>query len=498
MLEPANRNIRELGLDLEISPARSAAAPLDAAYSMSVEIGSNAVDRARSAGARRRDEAIGYVVCWFDQTLEPDEIARNRTGLEAVADQLALAAERAQFADVEEVLDRVDDLLFDLEPSTGHSDEKPEIALGAILSALTKLEYIDVEAAQLLLAENGHMRIFASTQPEHVGVLVAFDSVSGLALRDRKTIHVADVLQEDKYRGMLGPDIRSELAVPIIIANRPIGVVNVESARPDYFHGSRRTLIERFTKKVSLAVGFAKLRNDVIAMGEQARASAVLAAVGDSTANVIHQLNNSIGAIEYWVGTLEDEIATDSIPIAAKAIQEIRRATTDASNLPDYLRTKITADEDIDIRQLIDQQIGRLVPEGITTDTSRVVDDLPLIVSYSLDLVLENILANAVDAMEGHGKLTVEAATFGDVSGLPSHVLVVIRDTGRGMSPDEVRSVFEPGFTTKLQREHSGLGFGMWWVRTFVKRSGGEIDISSNPGVGTTVTILLPTVSLSR
>ncbi|OQP86928.1 hybrid sensor histidine kinase/response regulator [Rhizobium rhizosphaerae] len=110
-----------------------------------------------------------------------------------------------------------------------------------------------------------------------------------------------------------------------------------------------------------------------------------------------------------------------------------------------------------------------------------------------------NLAINARDAMEGHGKLTIEvgnaflddryARIQGDVEP-GQYVCLSVSDTGSGMTPEVLEQVFEPFFSTKPEGKGSGLGLSM--VYGFVKQSGGHVKIYSEVGQGTTVKIYLP------
>ncbi len=108
--------------------------------------------------------------------------------------------------------------------------------------------------------------------------------------------------------------------------------------------------------------------------------------------------------------------------------------------------------------------------------------------SNQLQQVLLNLVANARDAMPRGGE--VEIATRRDSSGLSS---VLVRDTGHGMSSEVRERLFEPFFTTKPRGK--GTGLGLPTVRGIVEQHGGNIDVQSDPGKGSTCRIALPVVA---
>jgi CheY-like chemotaxis protein len=116
------------------------------------------------------------------------------------------------------------------------------------------------------------------------------------------------------------------------------------------------------------------------------------------------------------------------------------------------------------------------------------------------DTALVNMAVNARDAMSGEGRLTIEvrpASAIPTVRGHPPvdgpFVAVSLSDTGSGMPPETIERIFEPFFTTKAVGHGTGLGLSQ--VFGFAKQSGGEVDVSSEVGRGTTFTLYLPRVA---
>jgi signal transduction histidine kinase len=109
-----------------------------------------------------------------------------------------------------------------------------------------------------------------------------------------------------------------------------------------------------------------------------------------------------------------------------------------------------------------------------------------------LKQVFLNLLLNALQSMPGEGRIAVTAAPWPSLRGREEArwVQVRIADTGPGIPPDQLRRVFDPFYTTK----HDGTGLGLAICHGIVEQHEGEIQMDSEPGTGTTVSIRLPRI----
>jgi two-component system cell cycle sensor histidine kinase/response regulator CckA len=193
-----------------------------------------------------------------------------------------------------------------------------------------------------------------------------------------------------------------------------------------------------------------------------------------------------------------------------ESIQEIQRAAERATALTRQLlvfsRQQVVEPKVIDLNAHVgdsEKLLRRLIGEDVRLTTVFASDLAAVKIDPGhLAQVIMNLAVNARDAMPQGGQLTIETAnaeldeaftrTHPDVE--PGrYVRLTVSDTGCGMPPDVLARVFEPFFTTKGVGRGTGLGLAV--VHGIVKQAGGHLDVSSEPGVGTTFAIYLPAVA---
>jgi two-component system NtrC family sensor kinase len=112
--------------------------------------------------------------------------------------------------------------------------------------------------------------------------------------------------------------------------------------------------------------------------------------------------------------------------------------------------------------------------------------DVPPIACHpgQLNQVFMNLLVNAIQAIEGPGTIRVRLGADAEA------LTIDVEDTGRGIAPEHLPRVFDPGFTTKGVGVGTGLGLAI--SHRIIEAHGGTIDVASRPGTGSTVTVRLP------
>ncbi len=239
-----------------------------------------------------------------------------------------------------------------------------------------------------------------------------------------------------------------------------------------------------------------RANRQIEATSKQLIVSEKLAAIGEITAGVAHEINNPLAVIQGNLDVVRDELGSQADPLRTEftLIQEqIQAIHILVSKLLHFARPEEYADSG-----------GGNDPDTVIRDTMPLVQHLVTKagVEVALDLgaaavvamnhtelqqVLINLMINAVQAMPDGGRLTVTTGPA-QLEGKPM-VRIEVADTGTGMAPEVLERIFDPFFTTKRSE---GTGLGLSISRNLVTRAGGTISASSTPGKGTRFELLLP------
>jgi signal transduction histidine kinase len=159
--------------------------------------------------------------------------------------------------------------------------------------------------------------------------------------------------------------------------------------------------------------------------------------------------------------------------------------------MPDEITMLLVDRRKVDVNTCVKDAIEKIeVPESVQLDL-QLTDGIPPLPLYNFNIVVENLLRNSLDAMPAGGNLTVTTGQVLDPAQQTGYLQLVIKDTGSGIPLKIQKKIFELNFTTKADKG-KGLGFGLWWVRNFVRRARGDITIRSSPGEGTEVIVKIP------
>ena len=231
---------------------------------------------------------------------------------------------------------------------------------------------------------------------------------------------------------------------------------------------------------------------------EQVRQADRLAVVGELSASMAHEVRNPLSAIRGAVEILKDELPREkqTTEFLEILLQEIERLNQVVENYLGLARRQAYRKTLFDLREIIRNVHfllqSRALKESISLKIN--IPDDPLMVEADPDQVrqiLINLVLNALQAMDHPGTVLIEAQQVSSLqnsinvpSRVPSdqkYIHLCVHDQGKGMTPEEIRNIFDPFYTTRAD----GTGLGLAIVRRIVEQNRWDIKVESEPGKGT-------------
>jgi hemerythrin-like metal-binding protein len=255
---------------------------------------------------------------------------------------------------------------------------------------------------------------------------------------------------------------------------------------------------------------------------QQLLQSEKMAAIGQLAAGVAHEINNPIGFVNSNLGTLKTyinrllklvsayeatsaggdrsqvdmalreadlEFLREDLPsLLAESQEGLSRVTKIVQDLKDFSHVDQAEHQFADLNEAMESTLNVVWNElKYKAEVVRELGEIPMVecVPAQINQVFMNLLVNAAQAIEQRGRITVRSGAGN------GHVWFEIADNGKGMSHEVRNRIFEPFYTTKPVGKGTGLGLSISYD-IIVKKHGGRIDVSSEPGCGTTFRIWLP------
>ncbi len=226
------------------------------------------------------------------------------------------------------------------------------------------------------------------------------------------------------------------------------------------------------------------------ALEEASRRQDRLAAIGRMAASIAHEIRNPLAAMRGSIQMLRSEMANDSSQAELMAIilRESDRLNRIISDFLTYARPRSIVRSEVDVCELLRETYTLMRHSPEVGENQTLAEDLPLngivadVDAEQLRQVFWNLSRNALQAMPDGGTLSTQLQRTGN-----GRLRISFRDTGRGMSPEQVEHLFEPFSSTT-----GGSGLGLSIVYQIIRDHGGTINVRSREGRGTTITIELP------
>ncbi|BCS97291.1 PAS domain-containing sensor histidine kinase [Desulfoluna limicola] len=310
----------------------------------------------------------------------------------------------------------------------------------------------------------------------------AAEEISGLGASMVRGLPAADVL----------PDLMDTVSTSL-----DAGETLQEEERLCRFQGDRKvplsisasSIVHEDGSTVGRVVILRDLR-EVKRLEKELRQKEKLAAIGDMAAGVAHEIRNplsSIKGIATYFRSLFDEThdAREAAGVMIDEVDRLNRAVTELLTIAAPTRL-VTARHDVG--ELVERSVRLVEAEAEALGVALSVDvpEKPMMAELDADRLTQsllNLFLNALQAMqEGGGTLTVGLGEKDDM------IHIAVSDSGCGMEPATLKSIFDPYYTTKAE----GTGLGLAIVHKIVEAHGGSIDVVSRPGEGARFDIALP------
>lgn len=336
---------------------------------------------------------------------------------------------------------------------------------------------------------------------------LVFQSVAtGLIVLDRDhritaVNRVAEALTGVAARGALGQPGPALLGAMFPLASIEAAITNdptrpvrweAELGRPDGTPVPVRITGSALMSGDAERVGLILACEDLSALREmeaRMRQADRLAALGRLSANIAHEIRNPLASLTGAIEALATgaTVAEERDRLTQIVLRESERLDQMIKAFLDYARPTALHLGRVDISEIVEEVLllleHRELPPGL-----KIVRTVPSGLAWPLDQhrlrqALWNLCLNAVQAMPTGGELTVEAGAHNNA------LRIAVSDTGEGIAAADLGHVFEPFFSTK----DGGSGLGLALVHRIVHEHGGDIEVNSTPGLGTTFVLVFPT-----
>lgn len=399
-----------------------------------------------------------------------------------------------------------------------------DVALSSSLQLDRVLTLILDKAVSLVGAEHGSLRLLNHETGElvlkaHLGegwspevrayTFPIGQGITGWVAQHRQPYLCPDA-HADPQNVVLFEEMCSGVAVPLLASTGKhgqredlLGVLLLESARPAAFDQHDVELLEALAQEAIIAIQNATQHQKLQLMhrtlqDEQERrvAAEKWTVMGQAATALAHRINNLIGIVPACADEVRRTLTDLDIPRADREwieanLDRIERNGRFILRLADALFRPFQEpgpSARFNVNRLLNEALQAASPLAGTHLIRDYGEDLPAVESNSLlvDVFLE-LITNARKAMTDQPRrwLTIRTRVEGNATG--SWVVVEVSDTGPGITPEQMVHLWD-----MFHSSADGLGFGLWWVRTFIERQGGTIGCDSKLGGGATFTVRLP------
>ncbi len=392
-----------------------------------------------------------------------------------------------------------------------------DVALTSSLELERVLDMILENAAELVGAEHGSLRQLDTESGKlvlraHYGDGWTSEKLAytprigqGIArwVAENRRPYLSPDVRDDPLNVVLFEDMRSSISIPLQYGREDpgepdslLGVLLLESSRVAAFDQQDVELLEALAQEAVIAIQNASQHRKLLSEQEKRLAAEKWAIMGQAATALAHRINNLMGIVpvsarEALRSLTKLEMADSERLWIEANLERIERNAQFVLKLSEALFRPFKDSGPAarqDVNHLLDEALEAAdLPDEI--EVSQTFEKKLPLVDCSLllvDIFLE-LITNARKAMEDREQRRLHLSTHSDQDDAGFWVIVEIEDTGRGITAEQMRHLWN-----MFKQSEDGLGFGLWWLRTFIERQGGSIKCHSEPDKGSVFVVRLP------
>ena len=392
-----------------------------------------------------------------------------------------------------------------------------DVALTSSLELERVLDMILEKAAELVGAEHGSLRQLDTESgklvlrahygdgwtPEKLAYTPRIGQGIARWVAENRRPYLSPDVRDDPLNVVLFEDMRSSISVPLQYGREDpgkpdslLGVLLLESSRVAAFDQQDVELLEALAQEAVIAIQNASQHRKLLSEQEKRLAAEKWAIMGQAATALAHRINNLMGIVpvsarEALRSLTKLEMADSERLWIEANLERIERNAQFILKLSEALFRPFKDSGPAarqDVNHLLDEALEAAdLPDEI--EVSQTFEKKLPLVDCSLllvDIFLE-LITNARKAMEDREQRRLHLSTHSDQDDAGFWVIVEIKDTGRGITSEQMRHLWN-----MFKQSEDGLGFGLWWLRTFIERQGGSIKCHSEPDKGSVFVVRLP------
>ena len=395
-----------------------------------------------------------------------------------------------------------------------------DVALTSSLELESVLDMILEKAAELVGAEHGSLRQLDTESgklvlrahygdgwtPEKLAYTPRIGQGIARWVAENRRPYLSPDVRDDPLNVVLFEDMRSSISIPLQYGREDpgkpdslLGVLLLESSRVAAFDQQDVELLEALAQEAVIAIQNASQHRKLLSEQEKRLAAEKWAIMGQAATALAHRINNLMGIVpvsarEALRSLTKLEMADSERLWIEANLERIERNAQFILKLSEALFRPFKDSGPAarqDVNHLLDEALEAAdLPDEI--EVSQTFEKKLPLVDCSLllvDIFLE-LITNARKAMEDREQRRLHLSTHSDQDDAGFWVIVEIKDTGRGITSEQMRHLWN-----MFKQSEDGLGFGLWWLRTFIERQGGSIKCHSEPDKGSVFVVRLPTAT---